>query len=203
MITEQTAEAIIEHNHKQGMRGNLMKKSISLFLLWYLVLFLGSSLPYEKELELPRDPVIAIYRELKPERAQVPPRREVPPEFRALFAAAAGSAGIPLGVLESIAFAESGFNPAALSPVRPDGFRDHGMFQFNGKYLGWYKAAYGDFDPMNPDEAAHIAARHLRFLYDYYGHWPTVCLAYNAGMRAVDNDKIPDSSYRYLIKIYE
>jgi hypothetical protein len=186
------------------MGGNPMKKVMIIILVQFCFLFLGSSRPYEHEIELPVDPVVCIYQERrKPENPLVPPRREVPPEFRALFAAAAGSAGIPLGLLESIAFAESGFNPAALSPSRADGFRDHGMFQFNGKYLGWYKAAYGDFDPMNLDEAAHIAAQHLRFLYDYYGHWPTACLAYNAGIGAVDNDKIPDSSYRYLIKIYE
>jgi hypothetical protein len=57
---------------------------------------------------------------------------------------------------------------------------------------------------MEPAEAASVAAMHLRFMYDYYGgHWPAVCLAYNAGMTAVDNDEIPECSYRYLIKIYE
>ena len=76
------------------------------------------------------------------------------------------------------------------------------MFQFNGKYLAWYKAAYGDFDPMDPDEAAHIAAQHLRFLYDRYGHWPAVCLAYNAGIGAVDGNRIPDSSIVYLMRVY-
>jgi hypothetical protein len=144
-----------------------MRKMMIIILVQFCFLFLGSSRPYEHEIELPVDPVVCIYREIQEsENPLVPPRRNVPEEYRAVFAAASGYAGIPPGVLESIALVESGFNPAALSPSRAGGFRDHGMFQFNGKYLDWYKAAYGDFDPMNPDEAAHIAAQHLRFLYE-------------------------------------
>jgi hypothetical protein len=56
---------------------------------------------------------------------------------------------------------------------------------------------------MVPEEAAIIAAKHIRCLYDRYHHWPAVCLAYNAGMAAVDKEEIPECSYRYLIKIYE
>jgi hypothetical protein len=55
---------------------------------------------------------------------------------------------------------------------------------------------------MVPEEAAFIAAKHIHYLYERYGHWPTVCLAYNAGITAVDNDEIPDCSLRYLLKIY-
>jgi soluble lytic murein transglycosylase-like protein len=185
-----------------------MKKTITVITGLYCILYLGSSLSYERPFEQPVETYLFIYRrQREPEKAFIPPRRDVPEEYRALFDAAAYSAGIPLGVLESVAFVESGFDPLALSPPSTHGRQDLGMFQFNSDYLRWYADTYNmgnDFDPMVPDEAVLIAARHLRFLYDYYGgHWPTVCLAYNAGMGAVDNDKIPDSSYRYLIKIYE
>jgi soluble lytic murein transglycosylase-like protein len=146
------------------------------------------------------------YKAEEPEASLIPPRRNVPVEYRSLFDAAALSAGIPPGVLESIAFVESGFNPAAMSPPRESGQRDLGMFQFNSTYLTWYAENYNSgipFDPMEPAEAVCVAARHLRFMYDYYGgRWPTVCLAYNAGMAAVDTNKIPDCSFRYLLKIY-
>jgi soluble lytic murein transglycosylase-like protein len=164
--------------------------------------FLGS-LPYEYRLELPCTPV--RYKPEATKAAFIPARRAVPKAYRSLFDAAAGSAGIPVGVLESIAFVESGFEPAAMSPPRESGQRDLGMFQFNSTYLAWYADAYNagiPFDPMEPAEAARVAARHLRFMYDYYDSWPTACLAYNAGMAAVDKEEIPDSSFRYLMKIY-
>jgi soluble lytic murein transglycosylase-like protein len=159
-----------------------MRKSIAMIILLCCVLHSGTGLPL------------------------VPPRRNVPEEYRALFDFAASAAGIPPEALESIAFVESGFDPAAVSPLRENGQRDLGMFQFNSRYLRWYADAYNSgrpFDPMEPAEAALVAARHLRFMRDYYGgSWPMVFLAYNAGMTAVDNDAIPDCSYRYLFKIY-
>jgi soluble lytic murein transglycosylase-like protein len=181
-----------------------MRNIITIAGLLFLVLFLGSSQPYEHRIELPCDGVIFRYRE--PERTLIPPRRDVPEEYRNLFNVASISAGIPPGVLESIAFVESGFYSQAISPPGAEGRRDLGMFQFNSKYMRWYSDTYNegkDFDPMDPEEAVIIAAKHIRYLHDYYGHWPTVCLAYNAGIAAVDNDLVPDSSYRYLIKIYE
>jgi hypothetical protein len=188
--------------------GAAMKKITIVLVMLYCILYMGSSLPYEPQIRPPVETYPLIYnRQEEPEKALVPPRREVPEEYRAIFDTAAISAGIPMAVLESIAFVESGFYPAAMSPLRENGRRDLGMFQFNSRYLAWYADTYNGgtpFDPMEPAEAAFVAARHLRFMYDYYGrHWPAVCLAYNAGMTAVDNDEIPDCSYRYLLKIYE
>jgi hypothetical protein len=189
------------------MGGSSMKKSIAIIILLYCMIYLGSSLPYKPWIEPPVEANPFIYdRYREPEKTLVPPRREVPEKYRAIFDAAAGSAGIPLGVLESIAFVESGFYPAAKSPLRENGRRDLGMFQFNSHYLLWYADTYNSgipFDPMVPGEAALIAAKHIRYLYERYNHWPTVCLAYNAGMAAVDKEEIPDCSFRYLIKIYD
>jgi soluble lytic murein transglycosylase-like protein len=172
-------------------------------VLFPLVLVLFPE-PYEQLILPPCTPV--IYRtEKEPERTPVPPRRAVPPEYRSIIDEAAAFAGVPPGVLESIAFVESRFNPSAVSPPGAGGC-DLGMFQFHSTYLAWYAETYNGgiaFDPMVPREAAPVAARHIRFLYDRYGHWPAVCLAYNAGMAAVDNDRIPDRSFRYLQKIYE
>jgi hypothetical protein len=168
---------------------------------------MGSSLPYEPLIRPPVETHPLIYsRQREPEKALVPPRREVPEEYRSLFEAAAFSSDIPPGILESIAFVESGFNPMAMSPLRENGHRDLGMFQFNSAYLMWYANQYNfgiPFNPMVPGEAAPIAAKHIRYLYERHKRWPTVCLAYNAGMTAVDKDEIPDCSYRYLLKIYE
>jgi soluble lytic murein transglycosylase-like protein len=184
-----------------------MKKSMRAIIMLYCILYLGSSLPYEPQIRPPVETYPAIYtRQREPEKSLIPPGREVPEEYRAIFDAATGSAGIPPGVLESIVFVESGFDPAAVSPMNENGRQDLGMFQFNNAYLSWYAETYNAgiaFDPLSPREAAMVAVKHIRFLYGRYGHWPTVCLAYNAGIMAVDNDEIPDCSFRYLIKIYE
>ena len=150
------------------------------------------------------DAVIICWPE--PERTMIPPRRDVPEEYQASFEKAASVADIPPGVLESIAFAESRFLATAKSPQRDDGYEDLGMFQFNTQYLDWYSEHYNSgypFDPVNPAEAVIVAAKHIKFLYERYNHWPTVCLAYNAGIGAVDRDEIPDSSYQYLVKVYQ
>jgi soluble lytic murein transglycosylase-like protein len=187
--------------------GAAMKKITIVLVMLYCILYLGSSLPYEPQIKPPVETYPLIYnRQEEPEKALVPPRREVPEEYQAILDAASNSTGIPPGVLESIAFVESGFYSGAMSPLRGNGHRDLGMFQFNSQYLPWYADAYNGgviFDPMSPRDAASVAAKHIRYLYNRYGHWPTVCLAYNAGMAAVDNDRIPECSYRYLIKIYE
>jgi hypothetical protein len=82
-----------------------MRKSIVMIILLYCVLHPGTGLPL------------------------VPPRRNVPEEYRALFIFAASSVVIPPGALGSIAFVESGFDPAAVSPLRENGQRDLRMFQ--------------------------------------------------------------------------
>jgi soluble lytic murein transglycosylase-like protein len=171
------------------------------------ILFLSSGKPYDYEyLIIP--PISApVYQqpEIPKEKPHELPRRNVPEEYLDLFIAAAITAGIPPGALESIAWAESGFCPEAESPEREDEYRDLGMFQFNSKYLEWYAKRYNrgvPFDPMVPEEAVAIAAKHIRFLYERYNRWSDVFLAYNAGYGAVDRNEIPDGAFCYLMRIY-
>ena len=55
---------------------------------------------------------------------------------------------------------------------------------------------------MNPVEAVRIAARHIRWLYDRYGLWPDVVMAYNAGFARMDTGSIPESTWEYFLKVY-
>jgi soluble lytic murein transglycosylase-like protein len=186
---------------------NQLKSALDKWLIIVLLIFLilvVSSKPYEYLIILPvTSPIYQTYRE--EERESLPPRRDVPAEYRVIFAAASGDYGIPPGVLESIAMTESSFRPDVLSPPRRDGTRDRGMFQFNDRYLQWYADQYNcgaAFDPMVPAEAITIAARHIQWLHSRYRHWPDVVMAYNAGFHAVDTGEIPDRVWDYLIKIY-
>jgi soluble lytic murein transglycosylase-like protein len=135
----------------------------------------------------------------------MPPRRDCPIEYQQILNTEASKAGIPIEVLESIIWAESRFLPTVRSPARKDGHRDLGLAQFNSRYLKWYSNKYNGgvlFDPMVPEEAVRIAALHIRYLYERYGHWPDVVLAYNAGITAVDKGRVPESAVRYLLKVY-
>jgi soluble lytic murein transglycosylase-like protein len=136
------------------------------------------------------------------QKAPLPPRRNVPARYRELFDEASRNSGVPLEILESIAWAESQFKPWAKSPVRADGYRDLGIFQINTRYQEWFEKAYNrgrPFDPMNPYEAVPIVARHIRYLWKHYGHWPDVVIAYNRGTRA---RTLSDKSWEYLISVY-
>ena len=186
-----------------------MKNIKLLFILATAFLTLGSAGPiYDyMTIKLPDGTVSCYFRpetEFIPE--PVPPRRDVPEQYRDLFANASESVGIPPGVLESIAFVESEFLAVAQSPIRRDGHRDLGMFQFNDRFLRWYSDIYNGgvlFDPFVPEEAIKVAALHILFLYELYGNWPDVFFAYNAGMDRVDRDDIPESAWDYLLKIYQ
>ena len=187
-----------------------MRRINLLLILVCAFYLLGSAGPlYDYTFIVPPVDTVINYRwlEIRPgkEPEPVPPRRSVPEKYQAMFAAASESAGIPPGVLESIAYVESGFLATAKSPMREDGHRDLGMFQFNDCYLDWYSEHYNEgimFDPFDPEEAIRIAALHIVFLYERYGTWMDVLFAYNAGIGAVDRNEIPDSSFRYLLKIY-
>jgi soluble lytic murein transglycosylase-like protein len=50
--------------------------------------------------------------------------------------------------------------------------------------------------------AIEIAALHVQFLFERYGNWSDVVMAYNAGMGRVDRNEIPESAWGYLLKIF-
>jgi soluble lytic murein transglycosylase-like protein len=167
-----------------------------------LILFLGA-IPYEPLMFIV-PPVDHGWARAPVLQESLPPRRYS--EYAELFELVADTEGVPTAVLESVAFAESRFEPDAQSPVRNDGFQDLGMFQFNAKYLAWYAEQYNGgkpFDPLGHETAAVIAARHLRALREQFGSWPLAVMAYNCGASRVEADEIPESTYRYAGKVWE
>ena len=186
-----------------------MRKIKLLFILTSAFLSLGSADPVYDYMLITTSTGAIANRDWQQESLTMPeplpPRRSVPEQYRDLFTNASESTGIPLGVLESIAFVESEFLTTARSPIRRDGHRDLGMFQFNDRYLQWYSDMYNGgvlFDPFLPEEAILIAALHVAFLYERYGNWSDVFFAYNSGMDRVDRDDVPESAWNYLLKIY-
>ena len=180
----------------------LEKAHILVFLIVLLTLSSSTSSIYR--LRAPVDPnPYRIWHNEKP--SCLPPMRTVPERYRTFFLAACEENEIPLEILAAIAYVESRFSAYAVSPLRPDGNRDLGMFQFHSDFIGWLSDCYNKGIPFNPfscEQSVNIAARHIKWLYERYGNWPDVVMAYNAGITRIDKGKIPDRTWEYLTVIY-
>lgn len=96
--------------------------------------------------------------------------------YAAAFRAAAAATGVPLQLLTSVAQAESGFRPDAVSPAGARGLMQ--LMPATARSLG--------VDPMQPDQAIAGAARLLASLQKEFGGRTDLALAaYNAGSAAV------------------
>ena len=111
------------------------------------------------------------------------------PKLDAYMASAGAAKGLPAGLLESVAFYESGFNPKAQSPTGP-----RGLFQFtratgSASGLDIERDKQGNYltdERLNPYRATDAAAAHLADLSrKFKGNIDLVVAAYNQGEGAV------------------
>jgi cell wall-associated NlpC family hydrolase len=95
--------------------------------------------------------------------------------YQALFNAAGAKYGIDPAILSSVAKAESGYNPSAVSPAGAVG-----LMQFMPA-----TAAGMGIDPTDPAQAIDGAAKYLSVQVKTFGSVPLALAAYNAGPGAV------------------
>ena len=95
--------------------------------------------------------------------------------YQAMFNAAGAKYGIDPAILSSVAKAESGYNPSAVSPAGAVG-----LMQFMPS-----TAAGMGIDPTDPAQAIDGAARYLSAQVKRFGSVPLALAAYNAGPNAV------------------
>ena len=100
----------------------------------------------------------------------------VPAQWRTLFATAAARHGVPAALLASVARAESGFDPRAVSPAGAVGLMQ--LMPSTARGLG--------VDPRDPAQAVDGAARLLSSHLRRFGSTPLALAAYNAGPGAVE-----------------
>jgi len=99
-----------------------------------------------------------------------------PTSFDQLFAAAGARHGVDPRLLASVAKAESGLRPDAVSPAGARGLMQ--LMPATAESLG--------VDPFDPGQAVDGAARLLRSHLDRYGSTELALAAYNAGPGAVN-----------------
>jgi Zn-dependent protease with chaperone function len=103
--------------------------------------------------------------------------------------ALAAREGLDPQLLRSMAWAESGFNPAAKSPRGATGLL---------QVLPETARKYGATDLDDPAQVAAAGAKYLRFLLDrYHGDVEKAVAAYNCGETALDEGRITEEATRY------
>jgi hypothetical protein len=187
-----------------------MKRRFFVIVIFLSLILFGGSAPFDlayyiiPPITVP--PYNLVFGTAIDEAPRLPSMREIPIEHKAVIDNAIRETGIPIEIIAAILKNESHFSPDAQSPIRENGHRDMGICQFNSQYIEWYSERYNSgvvFDPMNPAEAIPVMARHIKWLYERYGYWPDVVMAYNAGFSRIDSGDIPDSAWDYLLRIYE
>ena len=88
-----------------------------------------------------------------------------------------------------------------------NGTIDCGLFQLNDRYIWsdfvpkYWSELEIEFNPFNWKHNTFIALRHIKFLLDSLKVQDDVIMAYNCGIGAVMNDKIPSSTFVYLSRV--
>lgn len=99
------------------------------------------------------------------------------------------------------------YDEFAINRDNVNGSVDLGLFQLNDYYIWtdfvpryWIKDV--DFDPFNWKHNAYIAIHHIAWLQKNLKIEDDVIMAYNCGLNAVANDKIPTSTKEvYLVEV--
>ena len=99
------------------------------------------------------------------------------------------------------------FDEFAINRDNVNGSVDVGLFQLNDYYLWtdfvpryWIKGV--DFNPFNWKHNAYIAVHHIAWLQKNLKVEDDIIMAYNCGLNAVLNDKIPTSTKEvYLVEV--
>lgn len=100
--------------------------------------------------------------------AYSPPPANIAP----ILQTASASSGVPVNILDALAFQESSYNPNAVSSAGAQGLLQ--LMPATGKSLGVT-------NPLDPQQNANAGAQYLQSLYQQYGNWNDALVAYNEG----------------------
>jgi len=95
-----------------------------------------------------------------------------PPAIQTALQNASNQYGVPLSLLQSVAFTESSYRPGITSTAGAQGLMQIMPANF---------ASLGVTNPLDPQQSADAGAKLLSQLYAQYGDWNTALIAYNEG----------------------
>jgi len=85
------------------------------------------------------------------------------------------------------------------------GTTDIGLWQLNDRYIWTTFMGYWHFD--EPFDAfdwrdnTYLALRHIKYLCSEFSDFDSIVMSYNCGVKAVKENKIPDSTWKYLVDV--
>jgi Transglycosylase SLT domain len=100
--------------------------------------------------------------------------------------------GVPVSLLQAVAFAESSYNPSVTSSAGAQGLL---------QIMPANDASLGITNPFDPQQSANAGAKYLSQLYAQYGDWNTALIAYNEGPGALASKGPYSSSQSYAAGI--
>ena len=130
---------------------------------------------------LPLALLLASVAPYRPAPSVIPARSR---ESLTVYSLASIITGAPEEMLRGIAFAESGGRDSAIG----DGGESIGRFQLREVYHEARAAAWGEYDPRDPCEAAIIAGRILMSNFAQLGDMDLAVAAYRQGVEGVRRD---------------
>ncbi len=95
-----------------------------------------------------------------------------PPNIATVLQTASQQSGVPLSILQAVAYQESRYKPSAVSPAGAQGLLQ--IMPATGTSLGLQ-------NPFDAQQNANAGASYLASLYAQYGNWNDALVAYNEG----------------------
>lgn len=156
-------------------------------MISFLLLLVGASAPEMVALQ-PTHPL-----EVREYTGHARPKvsSAIPKEYRRIVEKAAHENGIPIRVLSKLIASESSWREWLIAGPNADGSYDYGIAGFNSRYIGWFRATLGEFNPFVAAEAIPVAARWLKALHDGFGNWEEAVTAYKCGARRTATGRAP------------
>jgi soluble lytic murein transglycosylase-like protein len=115
-----------------------------------------------------------------------------PANIASVLQNASASSGVPVNILNAVAYEESRYNPNAVSPAGAQGLLQ--LMPATGSSLGVT-------DAFDAQQNANAGAQYLAQLYAKYGDWQTALIAYNQGPTSLAKNGPYSSSQSYASDI--
>lgn len=96
-------------------------------------------------------------------------------------------------------------DPMAKHYNSSSGTTDVGLWQLNDRYIWTTFIGYwhfdDSFDAFDWRDNTYIALRHIKYLCTEFSDFDSIVMSYNCGVKAVQENKIPDSTRKYLADV--